>query len=39
MNACESEFRLLVRGALLTGARYGELTALRVGDYTDNNPP
>lgn len=37
MNACEPEFRLLVRGALLTGARYGELTALRVGDYSDNN--
>lgn len=37
LNACEPEFRLLVRGALLTGARYGELTALRVGDYTDNN--
>lgn len=36
LNACESDFRLLVRGALLTGARYGELTTLKVSDYIDN---
>ncbi len=35
LNACESDFRLLVRGALLTGARYGELTTLKVSDFTD----
>jgi integrase len=32
VNACEPDFRQLVRGALLTGMRYGELTRLRVGD-------
>ncbi len=36
MNACKPDFRLLVRGALLTGACYGELTTLKVSDYTDN---
>ena len=29
----DSDFHRLVRAALLTGCRYGELTALRVGDY------
>ena len=33
INACEKDFRHLVRGALLTGCRYGELTRLRAGDY------
>jgi integrase len=33
MNACETDFRLLVRGALLTGMRYGELTTLKISDY------
>lgn len=33
MNACEPDFRLLVRGALLTGARYGELTTFKVSDF------
>ncbi|VVC76768.1 Tyrosine recombinase XerD [Aquicella siphonis] len=33
LNACTSDFRLLVRGALLTGARYGELVSLKVSDY------
>lgn len=37
INAAEAHFRLLVRGALLTGARYGELTALRVSDYIHDN--
>lgn len=30
--ACEPEFGALVRGAILTGCRYGELARLRVGD-------
>ncbi|WP_348264316.1 tyrosine-type recombinase/integrase [Telmatobacter sp. DSM 110680] len=30
ISHCEPDFALLVKGALLTGARYGELTALRV---------
>jgi integrase len=33
VNACPMDFRDLVRGALLTGCRYGELIALRVADY------
>ncbi len=33
MNACEPDFRALVHGALVTGARYGELAALEVHDY------
>jgi integrase len=33
INACEPDFRRLVKAALLTGCRYGELIALRVGDY------
>lgn len=37
INACDSNFRALVRGALLTGARYGELKALKIGDYSSNN--
>ncbi|EKD75460.1 MAG: hypothetical protein ACD_44C00124G0001 [uncultured bacterium] len=37
LNACVSDFRLLIRGALLTGARYGELTTLKVGDYSSDN--
>lgn len=38
INACDPDFRLLIRGALLTGTRYGELTTLKVTDYSaDNN--
>jgi integrase len=37
LNACEIDFRFLLRGALLTGARYGELTTLKVGDYNAEN--
>jgi integrase len=37
MNACDPEFRLLIRGALLTGARYGELTTLKIADYSPDN--
>jgi integrase len=37
INACEPDFRDLIRGALLTGARYGELTTLKVSDYNTDN--
>jgi integrase len=33
LNVCDPEFRPLVRGALETGARYGELCRLRCGDF------
>jgi integrase len=33
VNACPPDFRELVSGALLTGARYGELAAMRAGDF------
>jgi integrase len=33
VNACSVDFREIVRAALLTGCRYGELTALRATDY------
>ena len=33
VNACAPDFRPLVRAALLTGARYGELVRLNVGDF------
>jgi integrase len=33
VNACEPEFRDLVRGGLLTGCRYSELASMRVGDF------
>jgi integrase len=32
IRGCDDEFRPLVQGALLTGARYGELIAARVSD-------
>jgi integrase len=32
-NACLSDFRPLVTGALLTGCRYGELTKMTVDDF------
>ncbi len=32
-NAAAPEFRPLIRAALLTGARWGELTALKAGDF------
>jgi integrase len=34
VNACELAFRNLVRGALLTGCRYSELTAMHAADFT-----
>lgn len=33
VNACPPDFRRLVHGALFTGARYGELARLRMGDF------
>lgn len=33
VNACDERFRALVRAALLTGCRYGELAALKAGDF------
>jgi len=33
LNACDPDFRLLVRAALETGARYQELARLRVSDF------
>lgn len=33
VNAAEPGFRTLVRGALFTGARYGDLCAMDVGDF------
>lgn len=33
VNATEEEFRPMVRAALLTGCRYGELASLRVADF------
>ncbi len=34
LNACPPDFRRLVRAALLTGCRYGELCRLEVGDVS-----
>jgi integrase len=33
LNGAEDDFRLVLRGALETGARYGELCRLECGDY------
>jgi integrase len=33
VNACPLDFRELVTGALLTGCRYGELAAMKAGDF------
>jgi integrase len=37
INASAPDFRLLVRAALATGARYGELTNLRVSDFNPDS--
>jgi integrase len=37
LNACAPDFRRLVRGALETGARYGELTILNVSDFNPDS--
>jgi integrase len=36
VNASGAEFRALVRAALLTGARYGELVRMTVGAFNPN---
>ena len=36
INACGPDLRALVRGALLTGARYGELCRMTAGDFHAN---
>jgi integrase len=33
INACQGPFRNIVKGALLTGCRYGELTRLQAADF------
>lgn len=33
LNAAQGDFHTLARGALITGARYGDLAAMDVGDY------
>jgi integrase len=37
LNAADPEFRILARAALETGARYGHLGRLRVGDYNPDS--
>jgi integrase len=37
IDACPTDFRALVRGALYTGCRYGELTALRVDAFNPHS--
>ena len=37
VNVCPADFRRLVKGALYTGARYGELCRLVVGDFNASN--
>lgn len=37
VNACGSDFRDLVRAALLTGCRYGELAKLRAADFNPDS--
>ncbi|WP_439375325.1 tyrosine-type recombinase/integrase [Bradyrhizobium sp. DASA03120] len=37
LNACGTAFRRLVRGALETGARYGELSRLTVADFNPDS--
>ena len=37
INASAPDFRVLVRAALATGARYGELAALRVADFNPDS--
>jgi integrase len=37
INACEADFQTLVKAALLTGCRYGELTAMSVDAFNPDN--
>jgi integrase len=34
LNACDEDFRKIAEAALLTGARYGELAAVTVSDFS-----
>jgi integrase len=37
LNACKPDFRRLSQAALVTGARYGELTAFRTSDFNPDS--
>jgi integrase len=37
LNACDADFRRLAQAALVTGARYGELAALRASDFNPDS--
>jgi integrase len=37
VGKCEPDFQSLVKGALLTGCRYGELTAMTVADFNSKD--
>src|SRR5271156_2704835 len=37
VNAAQGAFRILVNAALFTGARYGELGRLRIGDFNPDS--
>jgi integrase len=37
VKKCDPDFQALVKGALLTGCRYGELTALTVADFNSKD--
>jgi Phage integrase family len=37
LNACDPDFRAMAQAALVTGARYGELAALRVADFNPDS--
>jgi integrase len=37
VGKCDADFQSLVKGALLTGCRYGELTALTVADFNSKD--
>jgi integrase len=37
LNACDPDFRHLAQAALVTGARYGELAALRASDFNQDS--
>jgi integrase len=37
LNACDPDFRRLAQAALVTGARYGELAALLVSDFSSDS--
>jgi integrase len=37
LNACDPDFRAMAQAALVTGARYGELAALRAADFNPDS--